>query len=34
MICSMVPASFSRTIDMLVSMSAMSMTSIAMMPGT
>ena len=34
MICSIVPVSFSRTIAMLVSMRLMSMTSVAMMPGT
>jgi hypothetical protein len=34
MICSIVPASFSRTIAMLVSISPISITSIAMMPGT
>ena len=34
MICSIVPASFSRTMAMLVSMRLTSITSIAMMPGT
>ena len=34
MICSMVPASFSRTIAMLVSIRLTSITSIAMIPGT